>query len=100
MAPQLPALVTVNWPLSEAVRVFYGRPFVWTLSGFTPVRGAELPTAAAPRDSANAKAPARRLLAATFLCPFGPSLRSSPGSLSVCPLLSLQGQGGKRLALC
>lgn len=28
MAPQLPALVTVNWPLSEAVRVFYGRPFV------------------------------------------------------------------------
>lgn len=47
MAPQLPALVTVNWPLSEAVRVFYGRPFVWTLSGFTPVGRAELPTAAA-----------------------------------------------------
>lgn len=28
MALQLPALVTVNWPLSEAVRVFYGRLFV------------------------------------------------------------------------
>lgn len=28
MALQLPALVTVNWLLSEAVRVFYSRPFV------------------------------------------------------------------------
>lgn len=28
MALQLLSLVTVNWLLSEAVRVFYGRPFV------------------------------------------------------------------------
>ncbi|TKS87782.1 Eyes absent -like protein 1 [Collichthys lucidus] len=37
MALQLLALVTVNWPLSEAVKVFYGPPVcAGTLSGFTP----------------------------------------------------------------
>lgn len=39
MALQLLSLVTVNWLLSLAVRVFYGRPFVQGLClGFTPVR--------------------------------------------------------------
>lgn len=43
MALQLFALVTVNWPLSEAVKVFYGPPVcAGTLSGFTPVRRAGL----------------------------------------------------------
>lgn len=43
MALQLLALVTVNWLLSEAVKVFYGPPVcAGTLSGFTPVRRAEL----------------------------------------------------------
>lgn len=98
MALQLLSLVTVNWLLSEAVRVFYGRPFVpglclgshlWGERSYRrPRRRTLLPLTLQPRD----------------YCRWHVSILSAnpspppPDPLSVCPPWSLQGQ--TRLLLC
>lgn len=105
MALQLLSLVTVNWLLSEAVRVFYGRPFVpglclgshlWGERSYRqPRHRTLLPLKLQPGDYW------RWRWHVVLLRPFSQWLCSSTpppistGSLSVYPPLSLQGHRDK-----